>query len=1269
MNKILKNKKGMTLVEVLTAMTLLAMMIFCFAPLFLSYLQTINISGVKMQETYEKAGTMHKLIGNKGTDANSGYETNVSSIPLTLDAPSTLVTKNGKTQQINAVKLSVANAAGVDGYLDPIKGNYIVTDPNDISKGFTTIYTDSINSNINCFPVSLTDDFAEAHITIVANGFNFVNENFNSDTYKLFCTKNVQGKPTLSRLTFGRDYKLQRVSGSDNILMLTLYGGTDVSFENSPLVFNYNGGAYTKEIEIDAPQMIMVGEQAPDGGYYYYVSRGELDEDGNLIVIRRKMNSTDAKTGGTTTLFSAMNDVEWVPAESGNNNEINGEKYGYYVMCGDNGQIRRFWKNPTTGNYYWGGDYTDYTNITIDTADSSPVRSFVGTNTYSNSVSYSFAYRTNAGSAGFNLANNSDKGNYLQSSNIASITAFNNSSLKSYFYVSDGKMYYYQTKKGASVLSTPLTYTTISNIIKNNGYAKGISAGGSTVSTEKSNLIKNGFEDQTWITASANAFSDITGFNTYNDSIVLTSVDGIVLTGKGTAYVTNDATSDNADLAGGTLSVNGSKTYPTSSYTLYCGYIPAVMDLWSTKSGTSTSFKDAISQTEDGTFYDFTTNLPRLSTKLNGGTQNYALWKGNLGMTPYLTYGASLEIAESGKRAYYKKNSEGFLGLGGWDHPSEYVDVYPYNNLGYTITGKAFDASANVTSNDIFNISKVVRQAGLSYSVTNGKQAYMTNGKVVDVTIGYLSNPLAVHLKANPTDDIVYDLSNDKADKIFYWNNLREATTYLDSASAMIPNGDQDIPVSLLVGYTMGGLVEFEGSDLYANTIMNNGIVMLRAGTAEYGTQSNANSETGEYYAKDNTGYKLDAEANTFHQFYYLNSKYYYKYSDEGTRKGVENTEMPWRSLSVSTGSHIGDVWGADYWRNNDHIDYVSMTGGQPDSANNKDSGSYEYLRAHPLSNTKVTCVAWGNTWDNNPEAMWGTENGTLLSWSVDLNKAQDGTKRYSNGTSGSSNWNDRSVAAEFQSYKWIDNVNGKKFALDSFSWKNTVGAHIGSESGYTGATFTNNPSSMSTDPTVYAFEGYFDAGSREAELTPQVGFISTLENINDVAFANDYWVAVGDQSDKNPADYCATGSVENVGKILYGGSTDVKAYTGTGKGGSWVNVKYWFNRSTDKVRNESNNTCLWKAVKISNNENYNIVQINNLNGVWYATGYVDNNNNDEWDSGERAVICWTSDPLAPCGTTNGWTESTSFIEYQNGNRVEIDASQIGGINSVATRS
>lgn len=1254
LSKALKAKSGMTLVEVLTALTILTVMIFCFAPLFLSYLNSVNASGNKLKETYHKSGLMQTLIGNKGTGSNSGYESNVAAIPLSFLSPEATITRGDKTQLVNAVTVEVGTSYS-DGKLDPISGSFIYTDPDDIKNGFSTIYVNSLNSTIKCFPTSLTDDFVKAYITVVADGFNFVNNNMSSDYYQLSCTvANASGSTTLKKLTFGQDYNLERVSGTQNMLLLTLYGGTDVCFENSPLVFDYNKGQYVKKIEVDAPQMIMVGEQSSDGKYYYYVSRGETDDEGNLIVLRREMKSN---IGGST-LNSAMNDVEWVPAENGDgeNKDAAGNKYGYYVMCGDNGQVRRFWKNNVTGNYYWGGDYTYYTDINFNTITNN--MKFNGTKTYSNNVSYKYVTRRDHTQTsehwknGFNLSNFTGSDNSLLCANVWSVTAFGDDTDATFFYASDGKVYDYLMK---SSFTAPPTHSMIVNAAQNGGIFSNL-YNGANLWNDNFEISETGVESYTWVKAQrdqVDAYYTLMGQDKATTiPITLTSVDAMQLSTYGGGYYWSAY--DNSHEMSHVTQKN--IDYPTTSYTLYCGYIPAAMDAWSkTTDFEWTKFwRDGEGFNHNGS-YDVnnfakehgssitrSTDTPTIDAGMVCDQNRFVKWKGNFGVTPYLTRQSNilknewaLDVSSVGMLAEHIKHKDS--GWGKWDWPYEHVAFYPYQNLSYAITGKFYDSHTDITglfeeNTAILSGNKYKAVSSLAenrvYNRQAGRQDYITNGKVVDITLGYLSHPLATHIAANPTDGQknVYDLSNDKGNKIFYWNNSRETVTFLDSASTVIPNGDQDIPVSLMVGYVMGGMAEYWGGNIYVNTVMNNGIVYLRAGSAEIGTQKGDNTATGEYYALDKDGYKLNAESNVFHQFYYVNS-----------RTATSDGKEPYAGFGAEP-AHIGDMYGAHFWENNQHINYVSMNGGKPDSPDQKtDNGNYNYLRCHPLSNTKVTCVAWGHTWNNNPEAMWGTENGTVLSWWVDLKKAVKSGEA-------SSNWNDRSVSAEFQSYKWVDNVNGKKFASKTGKFKDTIGAN--------GNVFSLGSS---------AYEGFYDKCSRSLSQYGTFGMISVLETINDIAYDNDVWIAVGNQSGKNPADYCPGGSA------TYNGTT-VKAYTGNGRGGSWVNVRYWIDFTGEKVQGDNNNKYAWKSVQISDEDYCNIVQINNMNGVWYATGYIDANKNGEFDNGEKSVVCWTSDPLQPYGTENGWTDATTFLAYQNGAYVDV-SDKVGGINSVATRT
>lgn len=1313
----IKSKKGMTLVEVLTAITILMLMVFCFTPLFLSYLDGVNRAGVKVQESYHESGVLQKLIGARGTGDTSGYIAPVANIPLSLTAPTATVKRNSEQCVMNGSTLVVVdkngngpNGSPVNGdqYIDTINGDFLYSNPNDPKKGYTTIYTDGLNASMQCFPTSLTDDFKIAYLTIASQGFTFASNNFkDTSMYKLSYT---DSNGDLQKLTYGKDYSIERLNNKANMLVLELYGGTDVSFEHSPLVFEYNGGSYKKEIEVDAPQMMMVGEKSPDGKYYYYVSRGELDENGNLIILRRQMNSVDPKLPSgdqNVTLDAAMNDVEWVPADTADKyaRDGNSNPYGYYAMCGDDGQIRRFWKNPKTGNYYWGGDYTYYTDFYLDRYDGKQYMN--ADKTYSKGTSYKFLVRRNNANDGFNMANYTnftrpDWNNNLQSANVWSATAFSDQEgISTFFYAADGKIYNYLTKtpddKNLGAIALGPNYDQAQKLITDHRFGLV-----NTDPTQDDYLNRDGRGatgnyDYAWYRANSSnldAFYQMTG-RAPGKEITLTCVDSMYLTGQGGSYYT--------DVKQGSyeLSEHGATTnvaYPTETYTLYCGYIPAAMDAWSQQTGFPSSYLYATVHEDpnsDGVEPKDITSKSKLNRAPGSETieitAQYPKWRGNFGVIPYLTrpnlltQKHTLEVQGTGSHAYYRYHGGKWWG-GKWEYMNEYVDFYPYENLNYALTGKLYDAQTDITG--LFNQDRN-HYAGPElmenniYNTIYDKQKHLTNGKVVDITLSYLSHPFATHLSTNPTDDFASDQSNDSwSPYVMYWNNRRETVTFLDCASTIVSTPNGDIPVSLMVGYTMGGIVEYSGSDCYVSTVMNNGIVYIRAGNADIKQHKNFNniatgsaSFTGEYMGKDSTGYKLDSESNVFHQFYYLNS-----------RNG-RNSTKPERAGGAS---HIGNVYGADYWQNNRHIDYMSLNGGEPDKNDeqHKQTENLNYLRCHPMSNTKVNCVEWGSTWNNNPEAMWGTENGTLLSWWIDIQFVQGIGKykplethpRYQNvpyanrRTRASDFWNDQSVAAEFQSYKWIDNVDGKTFKVVSHFFRDTVGAHYGYDHGDNNS---YSPIGFKGNKAHEAYAEFYDKGSRELDwlgkgggsyYKDNLGFISVLESINDVEYSNDMWVAVGDQSGKNPADYCANG------KMDIGSTKNCQAYTDGGTGdGSWVNVRYWVDFQDNKAHSDTNSHYLWKAVKISNNNNYNIVQINYLNGIWYATGYVDENNNDEWNEGERAVVCWATNPLISCNDDSdvgGWTENTIFYDDDgNGNFKAIPESEIGAINSVATRT
>lgn len=1275
----LSNKRGMTLVEVLTAMAVLSLIMFCFTPLFLTYFNSIKIAGDEIKDVQMQSGILQTVIGNFDAGKGGNYSANVSEIALELSTPNTSVSlsrENASGATISAV-LNQPITVAIGNELDAVKGDFLVSDPENLRGSYTTVVTQGTSSGLVCYPKTLTDDFVEAKIIVYGSGGIVFAEGSFANDFTLSCGLN--GGTSLAN---GTDYTIKYLASS--IVEITLYGGGKISFETSPLLINYKNGQHVLQVEVDSPSMIMVGEADDEGKYYYYVSRGEMVDgaDGNtdkdeLAIIRREMKSTDPKNNNNTVkLTSAMNDVAWVPAESGDGYNVDntGEKYGYYVMCGDNGQVRRFWRNNTTGNYYWGGDYTYYTDynfvqVNNNTGQSPHINStdanhnaYAG-KVYSTDTSFRFISQRdmtntksgfNVGSKEYTVAGIANTSTILlRGLSVVSVTRADQAE----FYGADGQIFYYQLKKNSGGSSVYPTYAERLNMTDGSKWQN--------IEINVENIIS--LDSHGWFEINEDSYYEINGVNPNSVNknsypITLTSVDAIRINTPNKTDVKNDGSYYFTTTGAGDTSAEGATTnmnYPQSNYNLYCGYIPAFMDLFAARTGTfgsyryPTGWKGSYAQTEDGTFYvvNDNPNLKRAENRqyMNNNAEYYSYWRMTLGLTPYYNDGSNT-VKYSGDRGqliYYKKNSEGFLGIGGWDYPYEYVVHFPYTNLEYAITGKFYDNDTYVNNPELIQqefgngsaraAAYSIAAPGHLINTYQNVQSNVTNGEVVDITISYLSHPFAISVSANPTDDVVYDLANNKdGSQVFYWNNRRETITFLDSASTVIPSGEKDIPVSLMVGYVMGGTVEYsnDGGDAYANvgSVMNNGIVFLRAGNYNVGTQNSANSETYEYLATDKDGYKLATESNVFHQFYYLNSR------ATGGQHGEGFAEP-------SKGAHIGNLYGADYWQNNRHIQYKSITG---NAATNGSDGSYEYLRSHPMTNTKVNCVAWGVTWNGYPEAMWGTENGTVLSWWVNTTTTQ--------GSHTANDWNDRSVDAEFQSYKWIDNVNGKTFGLVSSQYKDTVGSAVWGTTSTAGTVFT---------PGSDYYKHFYDKTSQATGMWSTIGFISTLESINDIEYSNDYWVAVGDQSDKDPADYCASGT-------YYGGGETAKAYSDNGRGGSWVNVRYWVNtEGINAKQSDTNSYYHWRAVKISNNENYNIVQINNVNGIWVATGYEDTNNNDEYDNGERTVVCWARNPLGSCGSAvdGKWSEKVQFYTNNGTTMSMLDQNKVGGINSCATRT
>lgn len=1211
--KIIIANGGMTLVELLVAISLLTLIIFCFMPLFMSYYQNIRTSGNVVKGNYTKVGLIEKLIGNTGS--NSGYEYEVDGIPLSMSVKE----QNGGTIQ---VKSKITETETGNEYGQKITGNNIISTPDATGGGFTTFYADSVTSKLLCFPSHISDDFKEKTITVFASGFKFNNINE--------MTLQYSGEDGNFHDVSKNYYKVSQPVNNPGIVYLTLYGdNSQINFRTSPLKIKYPGKS-DLIVEIDAPTIIMVGEQTNNGDYYYYVSSGDINDDGTMDIVAKTMNNTDKDSKTTVTLNSAMNDVEWIDADEGDgeNVDADGKRYGYYAMCGDNGQIRRFWKDAS-GKYYWGGDNTihyDYSSVQPERVHNDHVAPVVNETkkpVYSTEASYKYLFVAYpyAGDDVYNgdrtdgisldsYIEDSSRRNRLYTNTAFTFNAVDNENAR-FWAIKDNLLYTFehpnnngswgQDKKMDGVMFDRYVNDTKRTFIGSYDEEHGLAlfegygnAGGSVEKIDRvSSDTKNGFDDFFKVNrvnaSEVQDYEDFWGEN-YSDGIVLTSVD--------TVKMNNTYTADNGN--------------PTSSYTLYCGYIPAVVDLWSptkTLDSPTNEFKFTrwIATLGVGYVEDSATLL-----------SNYPLFRSRrLGGSSYLRLGANIwEYSNS------KNSSYALTGICG---PANYASSESLSNALALLEKQKNNPSK-------YGIKQNFRTYPVYPLNTDIYQSQMQKQNTTQISIGYLSNPRAMGSLYNEGNakDLSPDVNNHE--HVYQWT-FNPGTTFLDSDSITIEDEEGNPrSMSIAVGYTLNGLENGFDNGVIVPTVMNSGVVYLRSG--------GANND------RVNSGGDLSQESNIFHMYYYTSD--YWEWMD-----GASGT---WGIKKVFDGTAS-----AGYWRDAYHPLYYSTYGQVYDPVNHPSS----YIFAHILNDKQLTCVAWGNRWDSQPEAMWGASDGTLMNWGDTLTGTETNNSRQANTES--------AVKCEFQSYKWLDVGSAQKKTY--IGWRNWGGDKKWKWFDFPNSLAQNFEWIKENGNNISVENGYFDCRSlilweANRDKNPEAyGFISPLDTIEDVAYSDDTWVAVGCQGQKNPI-YCGT-----------------MAVTRSSGSGSWVAVRTWHDLSggadsqpcsgSTSANGKDNNFFLWHAVQISTTENCNIVQVTNTGGMWYAVGYIDENDNNECDSDEKAVVFYAEDPSKACGTEGGWrlakssvsSSSTAYTQacHYNGNSWEtVD---ISSINSMASRN
>lgn len=1176
----LGEKRGMTLVEMLIAMAILVIAVLCFLPLAQSTFRNLYMVGERTSSNFKSVGLIERLIGNSG--ANGDYEVSTDDVPLQMTV---------KSESIMANSSSLQSIDGASLLSNPANGN----------NSLSTFICDSVTAKMVCYPTHIADDFLTKTITLYASGFRFSSVN----EFKIYYTDSSGNRQMVGGVYNESNPYCQIEIDRDNasIAYLTLKGDNQViSFETSPLTIEYR--VYSLTVEIDAPTVIMVGEDAQDGNYYYYVTSGEPDEDGHLEIVRKVMDGVDplGKISTPITLNAAMNDVEWVEPGEGDNGNGGTNEYGYYVMCGDNGQIRRFWRNPVTGNYGWGGDYTVAHNYYYNNGQQTETNERM----YSTTVDSSFVYIKDPGNpdvndssvTGISLNPDTTGLGYTIFNKLYTQTAFTINALQDYqidVYTA-GNLLWAQAKDEYGRIDGNQPYNEYVNSDNSKwltAYLYGTLRGNYYDNTYPGNLILRrytfNYKDGT-TKVSANdmiSYGDYYQLDDHTDNyITLTSVTPIKMT---KAY-------------------SSSEGYPTESYTLYAGQIPAVMDLWTPTLG--------VADHSDYNYGEWRATLGIAFTDDSANAAKYFTNAGKMFNGGKREWGIMRRRNMWGYVWHYTDASASDYALSGVCSPKNYED-----SRALEVTFNAVDTLASDYGKRVYPLNP------------GDHQAEIQNQNETKITIAYLSEPYAI--SKNQLMFNKYDVSSNRheTDGVYEWG-FDDSVTISDADSMYYEDYDGNGGYfSIAVGYYVGGLLYENQSTKHISvpTVMNNGVVYLRAGEAG-----------GAPFDENFTGFTLQKESNVFNEFYTSVDYWRKRQDDWGAVKNI-----------------LTEAVSAGYWRDAYHPLFYSTYGGvyNPDDSRDK----YSYLMGHILYDKRLTSVAWGTTWNESPEAMWGASDGTLMSWYLDLDALEAGNADANN---------DESITAEFQSYNWLKRANEINAETGTRKMVCRYSNAVGWDESYDIPLTPDEMTAWQNKDNADDENTYWDKCSAQLGMTSTLGFISPLDTVEDVTFANDTWVAVGVQGLANPktdgkVDYCRNAAVV---KAPFSRDT-----------GSWVCVRTWYDQSGGQDRGPIAGNCnyVWKAVQISEKENCNIQQITYTNGMWYAVGYIDDNDNGEYDyitGDERAVVFYAIDPLEPCGTEKGWKLSdpggVGYTQawYNTGNG-GYQLLNIDGVNAVASRN
>ncbi len=378
MKRLLKQKRGMTLMEILVALSLLMIIIVGTTPVMLQAYNSLYIAGEKTQETYEAKSEIEEMLATRNTrNVYPGFAVNFKNLGevASLNGRRAVSSLYGSLETLftNArVRVAIISSKTVNDDFSMNGKIWTQGTDNTAGAGWHEVVIQTTNLDFG------TADKGEAQAKISINNEAEVVDGDENRTKIIDITFIIPDKSTdvLERVyTYKNNEDGTRLANVDynNIVVDPITGRITVringfDFTQSPIklyvsYLDENDKKQTTEtyLFVDTPTIIAAGET---GTYDYYTSPGfvqktksTVDASGNVIeknVVEsfgfygrtmRTDNATSTQIIPNDTIFKAVN---WITETTKNGEFVNGSyQPSYYVLTGTNGAIYRTYSMNT----------------------------------------------------------------------------------------------------------------------------------------------------------------------------------------------------------------------------------------------------------------------------------------------------------------------------------------------------------------------------------------------------------------------------------------------------------------------------------------------------------------------------------------------------------------------------------------------------------------------------------------------------------------------------------------------------------------------------------------------------------------------------------------------------------------------------------------------------------------------------------------------------------------------------------------------------------